>query len=123
MDSKSASLIRGGADHSSIQLRCAVDRRGAADDDRKPTQRGPAQLLDRCVERVEVEMDDRAIGHERTETSAGSGAGVLPPLIDVRFTHVACANHQFHVWNSQVWCGSAQHPRRWIVLVLVDALI
>src|ERR1700681_2073820 len=52
-----------------------------------------------------------------------SGAGVLPPLFDIRLTHVAGANHQLHVWNGQVRGGSAQHPRRGIILVLVDALI
>src|SRR6202162_4166509 len=52
-----------------------------------------------------------------------SGAGVLPPLIDIRLAHIASANHEFHVGNGQMWSGAAQHPRRWIVLVLVDALV
>src|ERR1700680_4226806 len=52
-----------------------------------------------------------------------SGAGVLPPLVDIRLAHVAGANHQFHIGNGQVRGGPAQHPRWGIVLVLVDALV
>src|ERR1039457_7239567 len=106
-----------------MQLRRTVTGRRTADDDWEPAQLRAAQLLDRCIERVEVEVDDRSVCHERVSPRVGSAAGVLPPLINVRLTHVACANHQLHAWNGEMRRRATQPPRRWIVLVLVDALI
>src|SRR5580658_938820 len=123
MDSKSTRFVRRSADHSAIQLRGAVTCRRATDDDREPAQFRPAQLLDGRIERVEVEVDDRAVGHARALEHVASGARLLPPLVDVGLTNVARANHQFHVRNREMRSRATQHPRRWIVLVLVDALI
>src|ERR1700733_6755309 len=124
MDSESAGFIGSSTDHSTVQLRAPIIRRCPADDHRKTTQFRPAQLLDRCVEGVKVEVNDRAVRHVRTANRAASAPFVqLPPLIDIRLTHIACANHQLHIRNCQMRCGATQHPRRWIVLVLVDALI
>ena len=68
-------------------------------------------------------MNDRAMRHGGAPERADSAARLLPPLVDVRLTNVARANHQFHVRNCQMRRSATQHPRWWIVLVLVDALI
>src|SRR5580704_13728427 len=116
-------LVGRGTDHAAVQVCGPVAGWCATDDHREPAQLGASQLFDGCIEGVEVEMDDRALGHVHARRHPESAAGVLPPFIDVRLTHVARANHQLHVWNCEMRCGASQHPRRWIVLVLVDALI